>query len=133
MYDCSIDELISDLQGKLPANGEFIFSGGEATIAISGSYGMGGRNTHFVLSFAEQIYKISENQNIHILSIGTDGGDGPTDAAGAYLNFDLFKTKDARPYLKNFDSYNYFKELGSLICTGPTKSNVMDLRVIWRE
>ncbi len=132
IYDCSIDELINEVTAKLPELGETIISGGEAPIVLPPKPGKGGRNTHFVLAMAEKVYAKPENRNLHILSIGTDGGDGPTDAAGAYINYELYQSLDAEIYLKQFDSYSYFDKLNTLIKTGPTKTNVMDLRCIWR-
>jgi glycerate-2-kinase len=69
-----------------------------------------------------------------ILSLGTDGLDGPTDAAGAWADPRTVKTARAlglRPdeYLDDNDSYGFFKQTGNLIVTGPTGTNVMDLRV----
>jgi glycerate-2-kinase len=69
-----------------------------------------------------------------ILSLGTDGIDGPTDAAGAYADVMTVKTAaalglDPAAYLDDNDSYYFFKQTGSLIVTGPTGTNVMDLRI----
>jgi glycerate-2-kinase len=72
---------------------------------------------------------------VTILSAGTDGIDGPTDAAGAIADSTTLKKAaqrglDARRFLNNNDSYHFFEPLGSFIKTGPTGTNVMDLRVI---
>ena len=69
---------------------------------------------------------------IAILSAGTDGSDGPTDAAGAFADGDTCRKalqKGIKPqaYLLNNDSYNFFKELEDLLITGPTRTNVMDV------
>jgi hydroxypyruvate reductase len=77
---------------------------------------------------------ISENENIVVLSGGTDGNDGPTDAAGAIVDSDSVTRAekmglDPRQYLSNNDSYHFFKTLGDLFITGPTNTNVMDLRI----
>jgi glycerate-2-kinase len=133
IYDCSIDVAINDLMQRLPNRGEKLFTGGEIPIMVTSKSGKGGRNTHFVLAFAERLYKDDANRDIKILSIGTDGGDGPTDAAGAYIDFDLFKNNNHEEYLATFNSYEYFEKIGTLIKTGPTKTNVMDLRCIWRD
>ena len=133
VYDGLLDEVIRDLLTKLPKNNEILVTGGEATIEVPPQSGKGGRNTHFVLAFAQEIYKDITNRDIHILSLGTDGGDGPTEAAGAYINYKLFSQKCSQDYLNGFNSYEYFKEIDSLIVTGPTKTNVMDLRLLWRE
>ena len=108
-----------------------ILSGGETTVTISGN-GLGGRNQEFALSAA---IDISGKKNIVMLSGGTDGNDGPTDAAGAFS--DTFTLKRAEklgldPYrfLANNDSYHFFQKLGDLFITGPTNTNVMDLRIV---
>ncbi|MGZ5488841.1 MAG: MOFRL family protein, partial [Candidatus Aminicenantales bacterium] len=69
-----------------------------------------------------------------ILSLGTDGIDGPTDAAGAWADPRTIKSAHAlglapAQYLDDNDSYGFFKQTGNLIMTGPTGTNVMDLRV----
>lgn len=133
IYDCSLTELMDDLEHHLPQKNSIVISGGEAPIKLPSFHGEGGRNTHFVLAFAHKIYTNEKNRNIHIMSLGTDGGDGPTDAAGAYLNYDLYTKLSAEKYLKDFNSYHYFDKLGTLIKTGPTKTNVMDIRFLWRE
>ena len=107
-----------------------ILSGGETTVTISGS-GLGGRCQEFALAAA---LDISGNDNIVILSGGTDGNDGPTDAAGAVVDSNTIKraaAKDLEPfeYLANNDSYHFFKVLDDLFITGPTNTNVMDLRI----
>ena len=108
-----------------------ILSGGETTVTISGN-GFGGRNQEFALSAS---IDISGKKNIVMLSGGTDGTDGPTDAAGAFS--DTFTLKRAEemglnPYrfLANNDSYHFFQKLGDLFITGPTNTNVMDLRIV---
>jgi hydroxypyruvate reductase len=70
-----------------------------------------------------------------ILSGGTDGTDGPTDAAGALADGNTvrrswMKGMDPASYLDRNDSYNFFFKLGDLLITGPTRTNVMDLRII---
>ncbi|MBW2564989.1 MAG: DUF4147 domain-containing protein, partial [Deltaproteobacteria bacterium] len=108
-----------------------ILSGGETTVNITGS-GLGGRNQEFVLAAA---IDIAERKNIVVLSGGTDGGDGPTDAAGAIADNNTFKRAEnmgLNPlnFLLNNDSYHFFKQLDDLLITGPTNTNVMDLRII---
>ena len=108
-----------------------ILSGGETTVRITGS-GKGGRNQEFALAIAPEI---SGEHPVVVLSGGTDGTDGPTDAAGAYSDH-LTYTKaialglDPSQYLKNNDSYSFFKTMEDLLITGPTFTNVMDIRVI---
>jgi glycerate 2-kinase len=108
-----------------------LLSGGETTVSISGM-GLGGRNQEFALSAA---IDICGNKNIVVLSCGTDGTDGPTDAAGAFS--DTFTSAHAEElgldpyhYLLNNDSYHFFQKLGDLFVTGPTQTNVMDLRIV---
>jgi len=108
-----------------------ILSGGETTVNITGS-GLGGRNQEFVLAAAIDIAK---RKNIVVLSGGTDGGDGPTDAAGAIADNNTFKRAKSMGlnplnFLLNNDSYHFFKQLDDLLITGPTNTNVMDLRII---
>jgi hydroxypyruvate reductase len=108
-----------------------LLSGGETTVTLSGR-GLGGRNQEFALAAA---LGISENENIVILSGGTDGTDGPTDAAGAFADSFTLRRAEAMkldPYhfLSNNDSYPFFQKLGDLFITGPTNTNVMDLRIV---
>ena len=104
-----------------------IISGGETTVTIRGK-GLGGRNQEFALAAAIEIDGL---KGVTILSAGTDGTDGPTDAAGALATGDTVRgNPDAQKYLSENDSYRYFESLGDLIKTGPTGTNVMDIRVI---
>ncbi len=107
--------------------GTCIVTGGETTVTIKGP-GLGGRNQEFVLAAA---IDIAGHPEIVILSAGTDGSDGPTDAAGAIADGDtLRRNPEAARYLAANDSYHYFESLGDLIVTGPTNTNVMDIHVI---
>ncbi|UCH81225.1 MAG: glycerate kinase [Nitrospiraceae bacterium] len=106
-------------------------SGGETVVTVKGK-GKGGRNTELALSFAMEV---EGSEGITLLSAGTDGTDGPTDAAGAIVDGDtMIKARemglDPTEYLNDNDSYNFFRELDSLIITGPTGTNVMDLQII---
>ena len=108
-----------------------ILSGGETTVTIRGK-GLGGRNQEFALAAAMDI---AGYENITVLSGGTDGTDGPTDAAGAIADGTTAARAgalgmDPRQYLADNDAYHFFNRLGDLIKTGPTNTNVMDLRVI---
>lgn len=134
VFDGPLPELTEQLESIEFKAGRFYIGGGEATINITRKVdGLGGRNTHFVLAMAKRLYSDPKNHDVKICSIGTDGSDGPTDAAGAYIDFNLFGKLNAASSLENFDSYHYFKKLGTLIKTGPTKTNVMDIRMIWRD
>ncbi|HIJ56763.1 MAG TPA: glycerate kinase [Deltaproteobacteria bacterium] len=108
-----------------------ILSGGETTVTLKGS-GLGGRNQEFALAAAMDI---AGQGNIVILSGGTDGNDGPTDAAGAIADAETLNRAAAmnlspQAYLDNNDSYHFFDKLGDLLKTGPTNTNVMDVRII---
>jgi len=113
-------------QGKI-----CLISGGETTVTVRGN-GMGGRNTELSLAFAQEIKGM---KGITLLSAGTDGTDGPTDAAGAIVDGGTIERAEAAginpgDYLKNNDSYHFFKSAGGLFITGPTGTNVMDLQII---
>jgi len=120
--------LISENPAKRPA---CIISGGETTVTIQGK-GLGGRNQEFVLAAAMDIDGL---EGITVLSGGTDGTDGPTDAAGAVADSDTVRRArklkmDPYSYLKNNNSYHFFEKLDDLLITGPTNTNVMDLRLM---
>ncbi|MFZ0430040.1 MAG: glycerate kinase [Acidobacteriota bacterium] len=111
-----------------------IISGGETTVTIAGS-GLGGRNQEFVLAAA---LEIGGWPGIVVLSGGTDGTDGPTDAAGALADGRTMERAlalglDGRQFLRDNDSYHFFEALHDLLKTGPTLTNVMDLRLILAE
>jgi glycerate 2-kinase len=102
--------------------------GGETTVTLKGN-GLGGRNQEMALACALAIDGLP---NMLIAALGTDGTDGPTDAAGAIATGETVgraKTigRDAEAHLANNDSYHYFQALGDLIVTGPTGTNVNDL------
>jgi hydroxypyruvate reductase len=108
-----------------------VISGGETTVTIRGR-GLGGRNQEFALASAIDIDGL---KNVVMLSGGTDGSDGPTDAAGAIADGTTLrrakqKGMDAQRFLRDNDSYHFFQSLGDLLITGPTLTNVMDLRLI---
>jgi glycerate 2-kinase len=108
-----------------------VVSGGETTVKIKGS-GLGGRNQEFALAAAISIDGL---EGVLILSAGTDGTDGPTEAAGAIADgSSIRRSKElgmvAEKYLRDNNSYNFFKPLRDLVITGPTNTNVMDLRII---
>lgn len=111
--------------GSVPA---CLLYGGESTVNVKGK-GLGGRNMELALAAG---IAITSAPNITILSAGTDGTDGPTDATGAIVNAGIMKTAlskqlDATSYLNNNDSYNFFSQTNGLIKTGPTQTNVMDI------
>ena len=107
-----------------------ILSGGETTVTLHGS-GKGGRNTEFALASAIALEGV---ENVVFLSGGTDGTDGPTDAAGAIAHGKTVsqareKGLDPIDYLRRNDSYTFFEILDDLVITGPTRTNVMDVCV----
>ena len=108
-----------------------IISGGEATVTLRGD-GLGGRNQEFALAAAIEIDGLND---VVALSGGTDGTDGPTDAAGGIVDGGTVRRGqgqglDAREYLTRNDSYRYLRATGDLLVTGPTFTNVMDFRLI---
>ncbi len=132
-----------------------LLAGGELTVTVKGR-GIGGRNTEYVLASLLEIRESGveeafcgtchipgmtvgseEERGVDwvILSVGTDGIDGPTDAAGAWIDAATFKKvhdlglAPARALDEN-DSYTFFRRTGNLIVTGPTGTNVMDVRVM---
>lgn len=112
-----------------------LLSGGEPVVHLppSDRRGKGGRNQQLVLAALQSLWD-RDSGGLGILSGGTDGEDGPTDAAGAYLDANLHlaaKLTGAEPrsFLERCDAYSFFEPLGGLIQTGPTHTNVMDLRV----
>ncbi len=104
-------------------------SAGETTVTIQGD-GQGGRNQELILSCVEEI----KDKKIVCTSFATDGVDGNSDAAGAIADGFSFKKAytrglNCREYLRNNDSYNFFKKLDDLLITGPTGTNVMDIQI----
>jgi glycerate 2-kinase len=115
---------------KAPA---VLLSGGETTVTIGkGQAGRGGRNTEFLLAFA--IATVGE-PGIFALAADSDGIDGTEDAAGAFVTPDTLARAciaklDPRGHLAAHDSYSFFAGIGDLIRTGPTGTNVNDIRVV---
>ena len=113
-----------------------VISSGETTVRVTGN-GRGGRNQEFALAL---VRTLAENGGqITLASVGTDGVDGPTDAAGAVINSTTLARAaalglgDPEPYLNDNNSYVYFNALGDLIHTGPTGTNVGDLQILLSE
>ncbi len=108
-----------------------ILSGGETTVTLKGG-GKGGRNQEFALAAAFGIENLS---SVVVLSGGTDGTDGPTDAAGAIVDgLTLSRAEalnlDANQHLAENNAYPFFEQLEDLLKTGATNTNVMDLRIV---
>jgi glycerate 2-kinase len=108
-----------------------LISGGETTVTVTGG-GTGGRNLELALAFAQEV---RDAPGITLLSAGTDGKDGSADAAGALVDGETMararaKGLDPEAYLAENDSYNFFRQVGGLLITGPTGTNVMDVQII---
>jgi hydroxypyruvate reductase len=108
-----------------------LISGGETTVTVKGN-GLGGRNQEFALAGALEINGL---EKVVLLSGGTDGTDGPTDASGALADYTTVSRArsmglDPKAYLENNDAYPFFQRLGDLLITGPTHTNVMDVRIL---
>lgn len=109
-----------------------IISGGETTVTIRGK-GLGGRNQEFCLAAALDLAGLAPR--VVILSGGTDGNDGPTDAAGGIVDpLTVARGNDAgleaAEYLNNNDAYHFLEKTNDLLITGPTNTNVMDVRFV---
>ena len=129
MHTALLKEILSSQRPVAPP--ACLITGGETTVTIRGK-GKGGRNQEFVLA---GVREIAHWKGAAVFSAGTDGNDGPTDAAGAYGDWStLDKAQalglDPNTYLKNNDSYHFFEKINDLIVTGPTNTNVMDLRIL---
>ena len=108
-----------------------LLAGGETTVTVKGD-GIGGRNQETALAFA---IEIKGDRRVSALFAGTDGIDGPTDAAGAFVGGETIKDAgdkglSAGDYLQNNDSNSFFGKTGGLFSPGPTGTNVMDIGVI---
>ncbi|MDI7246441.1 MAG: glycerate kinase [Bacillota bacterium] len=117
--------------GRPVAKPACVLAGGETTVTLRGG-GLGGRNQELALAAALDMEGLPD---VLVLAAGTDGTDGPTDAAGAFAFGDtVARAREAgmspRAHLENNDSYHFFKALGDLVVTGPTRTNVMDLLLI---
>ncbi len=111
-----------------------LISGGEPTVRLApaAERGRGGRNQQLALA---ALAEVEDWRGMAMLSGGTDGEDGPTDAAGAFVDEELAqavreKGLDSADYLRRNDAYHFFEQVEGLIKTGPTHTNVCDLRVV---
>ncbi|MDX1637523.1 MAG: DUF4147 domain-containing protein [Balneolaceae bacterium] len=121
---------VDEKQSPVPLPVAFVFFG-ESTVDVRGS-GKGGRNQELALRGA---LEIQGYDNITWLSAGTDGIDGPTDAAGAIVSGKTIaeahdRGMDPGEYLRNNDSYHFHERMGTLLKTGPTGNNLMDLQIV---
>ncbi len=108
-----------------------VIVGGETVVRVKGT-GLGGRNQELALSSAANIAGLD---NVLIFSLGSDGTDGPTDAAGGFVTGSTVETMrsqgvDIEEYLDNNDSYHFLEKSGGLIITGPTGTNINDVSVV---
>jgi glycerate 2-kinase len=116
------------------AGPDCLITGGEPTVTLADAAirGKGGRNQQLALAALEEL---GDCRGIALLAGGTDGEDGPTDAAGALVTADVVALAkqlqlDARDHLQRNDAYRFFESAGGLFKTGPTQTNVCDLRVV---
>ncbi len=142
--DLDVVNLGADLQGEArdigAAHAELarqhapgvLISGGEATVTVHARGGRGGPNCEYLLALA---VALDGAPNVHAIACDTDGIDGSADAAGAFIGPDtLVRARaaglDARDLLARHHSYGFFRQLGDLVVTGPTRTNVNDFRAV---
>ena len=111
-----------------------LIMGGETIVHVKGQ-GLGGRNQEMVLS---QVEHLKDKDDLLFMSLGSDGTDGPTDAAGAYIDADSYSKLEAeginyREVLENNDAYHALEKIDALVKTGPTGTNVNDLSIILKN
>jgi len=120
---------LDDVRARIEGRRCCAIAGGETTVAVRGT-GRGGRNQQFALALAEPL----DGLEVAVLSAGTDGIDGPTNAAGAFVDGDTMARAQAvglepAAALRANDSYGFFDRLGDLLRCGPTGTNVMDIKL----
>ena len=123
-------EKLAELRPENPGKPVAIISGGELSCSVTGA-GMGGRNQAFVL---DCVPKIAGTSTV-VLSAGTDGGDGNSPAAGAIADGETLERAralqmDPQDYQRRSDSFHFFEKLEDAILTGPTGTNVRDVRIL---
>ncbi|MDW8223850.1 MAG: DUF4147 domain-containing protein [Gemmatales bacterium] len=114
-----------------------VLSGGETTVTLPPHHGKGGRNQEFALAFLQELSQ-DGLVGLTLLAAGTDGEDGPTDAAGAFADADALQRAQElhlhpADYLRRHDAYYFFHQIDALFRPGLTETNVMDLRVLLIE
>ena len=125
----------------LTHHNDCLITGGEPTVKLVPEEirGLGGRNQQLILSAYQTLLSsdlsVREWQSLCLLSGGTDGEDGPTDAAGAVLDYEVHQKAcrlglSPAEYLSRNDAYHFFEQTGGLLKTGPTGTNVCDVRVV---
>jgi hydroxypyruvate reductase len=120
-------EIAREVEAAAPTGRRCLLAGGETTVVVRGS-GRGGRNQELALALAPEL----DGLPVAVLCAGSDGIDGPTDAAGAFVDGSTMARAsrlglDPGRFLLENDSYTFFDRLGDLFRTGPTGTNVMDL------
>ena len=130
----NVAEVSQQILENLPKSGEVDIYFGETTVDVIGK-GKGGRNQDLALRLGEKFYR--DNLPYTAICFGTDGVDGPTDAAGAWCSAELIdealeKNLDPNEFLANSDSYHFFQNLGKgHLITGPTGHNLMDILIVF--
>jgi glycerate 2-kinase len=139
-YRTIADQLIArllKLKSSFPAQPVCVVSGGEVSCSVHHD-GIGGRNQEFVLYSAAQLVDLGIREGVAVLSCGSDGVDGNSNATGAVAGPDLVikaaqHNIDASIFISGNDSHSFFKETGGLVVTGPSGSNVRDLRILMAQ
>jgi hydroxypyruvate reductase len=135
---CAVGRLLASLARGIVEDGlplprpALVIAGGETTVKIQDA-GLGGRNIEMALGGVRDLGGL---QDVALITLATDGGDGPTDAAGAVATGDTLQRAvalgfDPDAYLDRNDSYNFFDPLGDLLKPGPTLTNVNDLAFVF--
>lgn len=123
-------------QKMLIATPACVLAGGETTVTLSKEHGTGGRNQELTLAVLREMTNAPDAfEGVSFASVGTDGNDGPTDSAGAWITPEIVqKAASEREALEDAlsrnDAYPYLEELGAHIKTGPTNTNVCDLQIL---
>jgi len=134
--DQSVDRLLN-LKSSFPNERVCVISGGEVSCSVRGD-GIGGRNQEFVLYSAARLAGLGIREGAAVLSCGTDGIDGNSNAAGAVADAELVikaarHAIDASIFISGNDSHSFFKKAGGLVVTGPSGNNVRDLRILMAQ
>jgi hydroxypyruvate reductase len=131
----AVDDAIKlfDHVNSIDNQNTILISGGETLVNLTGT-GKGGRNQEFALSFLKKYINSECKKDICLYSVGTDGIDGPTDAAGAIVDNETLNNYhkgdlDIDLYLSNNDSYSFFEKTKSLVKVGATGTNVADVQI----
>jgi glycerate-2-kinase len=134
--DQLLDHLM-DLRSSFPNQRVCVISGGEVSCPVRAD-GIGGRNQEFVLYSAARLGSLGNSEGAAVLSCGTDGIDGNSNAAGAVADAELVSDAarhaiDASIFISGNDSHTFFRRAGGLVVTGPSGNNVRDLRILMAQ